>query len=131
MAQQVTIPDDLYQRLQRRAEARQRTVEAELAKTLATGLLIEEDQIPPDFAAIFTDFEATDDDALLQAAASPNSAQMEAALHEMRARQERADLSPAEKRALDNLLYQYNLASLMRFKAAALLRQRRRRSLSN
>ncbi len=126
---QVAIPDDLYQRLQRRAAARQRTVEAELAKTLATGLLIEEDQIPPDFAAIFTDFEETDDEALLLAAASPNSAQMEAALHEMRVRQERADLSPAEKRALDNLLYQYNLASLMRFKAAALLRQRHGRHI--
>ena len=131
MAQHVTISDDLYQRIKRRAEARQRSVEAELAKTLATGLLIEDDDIPHEFAAIFTDFEETDDDAFLQIAATPNSAQMEESLHEMRVKQERTDLSPSEKRVLDKLLYQYNLASLMRFKAAAILRQRRRRALSD
>ncbi|HEY7355548.1 MAG TPA: hypothetical protein VH590_03745, partial [Ktedonobacterales bacterium] len=66
----------------------------------------------------------SDDDALLRAAANPSSAQMEETLQELRERQQQIGISPAEKRTLDQLLYQYNLAAWLRFKAAALLRRR-------
>jgi plasmid stability protein len=123
---QVHIPDDLYQRLRLRAEATQRSLEEQLVKTLSAGLAVEESNLPPEFAATLAALEASDDMDLLRMAAAPNSPGLEAALQEMRARQNSPNVSPEEKRKIEEILYQYDMKERLRTRAAALLKQRSR-----
>jgi plasmid stability protein len=121
---QVNIPDDLYQRLKLRAAATLRTIEEQVVKTLEAGLYMEESDLPPEFAATLAALEASDDIELLRIAATPYSPRMTAALQEMRERQQRPDISDAEKRKIAEILYQYDMKELLRSKAEALLKQR-------
>ena len=118
------IPDDLYQRLKLRAAATNQPLEAQILKTISSGLYMEETDLPPEFAATLAALEADGDIEMLRIAATPNSPGLEAALQEMRERQNSPDVSPAEKRKLEEILYQYDIKEQFRSQAEALLRQR-------
>ncbi len=118
------IPDDLYQRLKLLAAVTNQTLEAQVQKVISSGIYMEETGLPPEFAAALVALEADGDIEMLRIAATPNSPRMEAALQEMRERQKSPDVSPAEKRKLDEIMYQYDMKERLRSKAAELLKQR-------
>lgn len=117
------IPDDLYQRLKRRAEANHRSVEAQVLKALSAGLVVEEEELPADLAAALTALETADDEALWRAARSRVPLDMAQEVQKLSAKGKRSSLTATEQHRLDNLLHQYDLVMLLRAKAAVLLKQ--------
>jgi hypothetical protein len=123
MPHQLSIPDDLYQRLKQRAEETQRTVEAQLVKTISAGLIVEEEELPTDITDALAALETADDEALWRAARSRVPLEMAREVQKLKRKQQRVNLTEAERQKLDELLHQYDLVMLIRAKAAALLKQ--------
>lgn len=119
----LNIPDGLYQRLAQRGGATNRTLEEQILKTLSSGLFVEEGELPPEFAAIIAELEASDDSELLQIAATPNSPRLEVALQDMRSRLKSPDISLDEKYKLEEILFQYDLKERVRSTAADRLKR--------
>jgi hypothetical protein len=120
----LTIPGDLYQRLELLAAASNITLEEQILKVISSGLYNEESGLPPEFAAVLASLEAGGDIEALRFAAQPNSPRMEAALQDMREQVKNPNMNPAARRKMEEILYQYEMKDQLRQKAAELLKQR-------
>ena len=119
----VNLPDSIYDRLKRRAEQTQRTVEAELLEVVASSVP-EGDQLPSNLAAAVEALALLDDEALWRAARSRLPADASTRLEALHLQRQRTAISPLESEELAGLVRQYELTMLIRAQAAALLHQR-------
>ena len=119
----VNLPDSLYDRLKRRAEQTQRTVEAELLEVVATAVP-ETEALSAELTTALADLALLDEEALQRAARSHLPEEAAARLEALHLQRQRTALSPAEIGELASLVRQYEHAMLVRAQAAALLRQR-------
>ena len=126
----LSVPEDIYVMLKRRAEQTQRSVEAELLEVLAkelptaTTTTIQDSAIP---ASLRTELDAMvqlNDKALWKAARSHLSAKDAAKLEALHHKSHAKSLTYAELQTKDELLRQYNYYMRLRARAAVLLKQR-------
>jgi plasmid stability protein len=117
------VPDSIYQRLKRRAQETERTVEAEALDVLATAVPSNE-ELPPELAETLSGLSLLNDQALWQAARSHLSAETVKELEWLNLKQQREGLTESEAEQLDLLIYQYERVILVRAQAAVLLKER-------
>lgn len=120
----VHVPEALYQRLKRRAEAARHSVEAELLAVVATGLPTAE-TLPPDLSDLLDQMTLLDDDALWQAARHHLDVEVAARLEALNLQAQReGKLDVTEQAERDQLVRQYEQAMLVRAQAIRLLHER-------
>jgi len=119
----VTLPEPLYERLARRAQRTQRTVEAELADAVAT-LRDEPDELPTDMAEAIAALHLLGDKDLWRAARQSLAPEKAADIEELHLKRQSEGLSASENEALAMLMREYTRIMLVRSRSAALLKQR-------
>jgi plasmid stability protein len=117
------VPEAIYQRLQKRAQQKKRSVEDELLEVLATAVPVG-DELPADLADAVSPLALLEDQALWRAARSRLPAETAAQLEALHFKRQREGLSEAEAQTLAHLVRQYERAMLIRAQAAALLHAR-------
>lgn len=119
----VSLPEDLYERLKRLAENDHRSVEEEAAVRLAASLP-EDDEIPPDLRQLLDSMPGLDDENLLRAARNNLARKASAEIGRLQSRRKHQGLTVVEQQRLGHLLRQYDRGILIRSHALALLKQR-------
>ncbi len=119
------IPDDLYQRLKRRAEEMHRSVEEEALAALETSVP-QKEELPRDWKELLDSMSALDDEALWQAAQNEVGRKANAGIRRLRAKRRTRGLTVAEQERLAELLRQEDKGMLIRAQALLLLKQRGR-----
>jgi plasmid stability protein len=123
MAHQLSIPDDLYERLKQRAEAAHQTVQAQLVQTLSAGLESEQ-EAPGDVPEMLEAMTHLSDEALWDAARNPLAREATEKLRRSRHKRSKHGLSLEDWQRQDELLRQYDRGILIRSQALLLLKQR-------
>jgi hypothetical protein len=119
----LNLPGPVFARLEERARAANRTVEAELLDLLTTSVPAA-DALPDDLAEAVAPLALLDDDALWRAARSRLAAEAADQIEAFHLKRQREGLTEAEVQTLTGLMRQYERAMLVRARAAALLHQR-------
>lgn len=119
----VSLPELLYERLARRAQRTQRTVEAELADAVAT-LADEPDELPTDMAEAIAALHLLGDKDLWRAARQSLAPEKAADIEELHLKRQSEGLSASENEALAMLMREYTRIMLVRSRSAALLKER-------
>jgi plasmid stability protein len=119
----IHFPDDLYARLERRAQLTRRSVEDEALDALAAALPPDE-SLPPDLERELALLSSLDDEALWLAARSRLSDDDVARSEILHWKRQREGLTEAEAEATSNLTRVYDRLMLVRAQAAVLLKQR-------
>jgi predicted transcriptional regulator len=120
----VNLPEPLYERLARRAQKTQRTVEAELVDAVATFLPDEPDELPVDMAEAIAALHLLGDEDLWRAAKQSLAPEKATDLEELHIKRQSEGLSAPEVEALATLMKEYTRIMLVRSRSAALLKQR-------
>ncbi|KYF81576.1 hypothetical protein BE11_28765 [Sorangium cellulosum] len=120
----VNLPEPLYERLARRAQKTQRTVEAELVDAVATSLPDEPDELPVDMAEAIAALHLLDDEDLWRAARQSLAPEKAADLEELHIKRQSEGLSASDIETLATLMKEYTRIMLVRSRSAALLKQR-------
>lgn len=119
----VSLPEPLYERLARRAQRTQRSVEAELADAVAT-LPDEPDELPADMAEAIAALHLLGDNDLWRAAKQSLTQEKAAEIEEFHLKRQSEGLSTSQNEALAMLMREYTRIMLVRSRSAALLKQR-------
>ncbi len=117
------LPSSLYERLKRRAEQADRTVEAELLDVVTTAVPTE-DLLPAYLEEAVAPLAMLDDAALWRAARSHLPKKTSAQIERLHLKRQREGLTNTETESLVNDMRQYERTLLVRARAAALLKQR-------
>lgn len=125
-AQAVTInlPTPLYERLALRATRTRRTIEAEIVEAVITAFPEDPDDLPADLAESINALYLLDDEALWRAARACLAPEKAAELEEFHLKRQREGISDSETEASAVLMKEYMRITLVRSRAAALLKQR-------
>ncbi|HHY58417.1 MAG TPA: hypothetical protein GYA08_23620 [Chloroflexi bacterium] len=119
----VNLSEHSYRRVQRLAKQTQRSVEQLLTDAVAA-LLPETTTLPSDLQTAVTQMALLNDAALWQMARTTLSAEQQQRLEALHDKQQRAQLSPAERAEEQALVRLYRETQLIRAQAVALLQQR-------
>jgi hypothetical protein len=120
----VNLPEPLYERLARRAQKTQRTVEAELVDAVTTSLPDEPDELPVDMADAIAALHLLGDEELWRAARQGLAPEKAADLEALHLKRQSEGLSASDVEALATLMKEYTRIMLVRSRSAALLKQR-------
>ena len=120
----VELPDDLYERLQRRAAEAQRSVGEEVVQLLATAVPAEDDHLPSGLEQELERVEAMDDAALWEVARTRLPVRTAKRMQALQFKRQREGLSDEERRAEVALAKEYDRRMLIRSKVLLLLKQR-------
>ncbi len=113
----------LFDLFQSRAERAHRSLEAELLEGVAT-VVADEEGLSHDAAQAIRDLELLSDEELWRAARNRLSDETRSQLEALNSKQQREELSPNEREALEQLVHQYDQAVLLRAEAARILKER-------
>lgn len=119
----VQLPAELYNRLKRRAEKAQRSIETEMVETVADALPAD-DVLSPELSATVAQLATADDETLLRTAKAQFSPQKSAQLEGLHLRQQEGRLSEAESRQADELAVELEQFIFLRAQAMSFLLQR-------
>jgi plasmid stability protein len=117
------FPDDLYDRVRRRAELAGRSIESEVVDLVASALP-ESDDLPPELVNELETLRDLSDESLWQAARSHLAPDVASQLESINLKQQREGLTDHERRTQSSLLRQFERAMLVRAEAAVLLKER-------
>ena len=117
------ISDNLYRRLQRRAEQAHRSVEDEVLELVASALPLD-DGLQADLESALSSLGVLDDAALWNAARMQMPPAMATELEDLKRKRQREGLSSSETERAAHLLRLYERTMLIRAQAAVLLKQR-------
>lgn len=119
----IDIPDEMYQRLEQRAEQTRRSVEEETVDVLA-GAMTASDSLADEFAQELLGLEQHSDSELSQLLQSRLPDDLVAELHGLHSKRQREGLTSAETNRCRDLVCQDERNLLRRAKAAAVLKSR-------
>ena len=117
------VSDELYRRLQRRAEQAHRSVEDEVLELVASALPLD-DGLPADLESTLASLDVLDDAALWNAARMRMPPDAAAELEDLHLKRQREGLTGSEMERAAQLLRFYERTMLIRAQAAVLLKQR-------
>ncbi len=118
------LSPSLYDHFKRRAEARRRSLEAEVLEVVQSAAGESEESLPRELAEELLQLEANDDLALWRTARSHLPHASGVRLGALNSKQKNEGLTADEKDDLSQLLYQYDRYMLLRAHAARILKQR-------
>jgi hypothetical protein len=119
----VELPSTLYQRLKKRAEQADHSVEEELLDVLETSVPAG-DELSSELRQALASMELLEDRALESAARSRLAREISAELEALHLKRQREGLTDAETGRCEELIRAYENAMLIRAQAAALLKKR-------
>lgn len=119
----IEVPDYLYDRLKRRADEAQLSVEAEVVQTLALAVP-PDDRLEPELEDALAGLALLDNDALWHVARRRFPQRSARRLQSLHFKLQREGLSEDERHLEARLVDEYERAMLMRAQAAVLLKQR-------
>lgn len=119
----VNLPEPVYQRLKKRAEHTQRSVEDELVEMAAT-IMPEEEKLPTELANTVAALQLLDDKTLWQAARTHLSAKLIARMERLHDQRRSRNLIKMEEKELAELLKEYEKAIVIRSEAMGILMER-------
>jgi plasmid stability protein len=119
----LNISNDLYRRLQHRAEQAQRSVEDEVLDLVATAMPVD-DELPADLLEALAPLPTLSDAALWRVAGSRLPVDVSAELEELHLKRQREGLTAGEAERAAELVRQYDRTMLLCAEAALLLKQR-------
>ena len=119
----LTISDDLYRRIQRRAEQSHRSVEDEFIE-LVVSAIPADDELPGELVEALAPLPSMSDAALWRVARTRLPDDLSAELENLHFKRQREDLTPAEAERAAELVRQFDRIMLLRAEAALLLHQR-------
>ena len=119
----LTLPGEVYERLQEQADQARRPLEAELLDVILSALQ-RQDGIPEVLAATLDQLRVLDNQTLMEIARSHLSTEESAQLEALNLKQQRDGLDTQERQWRDDLLRQYERTLLIRAEAAGLLQER-------
>jgi len=119
----LTMPDSIYRRVKRSAEALRRPPEEVIVETLNVALP-RLDDMPLEMAKDVATMHALSDEKLWEIARSVMLAKRQTRLRALSATQRERALKPAELQKLDELLQEYGRITLRKAQAHALLHER-------
>lgn len=124
--QQITIilPDSVYQQMEKRSQARRRSVAEEVVAVVTAALPEETSQLPADLAAELSDLEQLSDAELWRAAKMTAPVEKTDRMQLLVEKQQLEGLTAAEKEEAELLSQFFNRIMLVRAKAAVLLQAR-------
>lgn len=122
----LALPESLYRRLERTAEATKQPLEEIALHALSLGSPPAWDDVPPELQLALAALDRMDDDALWKIAKGRMTADL-SRRDDLLARNAEGGLSPEEQAELDRLLQEQDLFMLRKAHAAALLQWRGRR----
>ncbi len=117
------LPSPLFDHFQTRAERAHRSLEAELLEAVAA-VAADEEELSQDLAQAIGDLALLNDEELRQAVRNSLSDDARAQLEALNLKQQREELTPAERETLERLAHQYDQAMLLRAEAIRLLKER-------
>src|SRR5207247_7254610 len=116
-------PSTLYQRLKKRAEQAERSVEDEMLEMLAS-YVPDGNELPAETQEALASLNTLNDESLGRAAENRLAAELSAELEMLHFKQQREGLSHAEAARCAELVRAYEKAMLIRAQAAVLLKKR-------
>ena len=119
----LTLPGEVYERLQEQADQARRPLEAELLDVILSALQ-RQDGIPEVLAATLDQLRVLDNQTLMEIARSHLSTEESAQLEALNLKQQRDGLDTQERQWRDDLLRQYERTLLIRAEAVGLLQER-------
>ncbi len=119
----ITLPENVYWRVQKQSQRMQRTVSEEVAAAI-TSNLPSQDQIAEDIEHELAALELFSDDELWQAAQMTALDSRTNRIQILLDKQQREGLTESEQQVAGQLSHYHNRIMLVRGKAAALLKQR-------
>ena len=120
----ITLPDSVYQKMEKRSQARRRSVAEEVVAVVTAALPEESSQLPADLAAELSDLEQLSDTELWRAAKMVAPVEKTDRMQLLVEKQQLEGLTAAEKEEADLLSQFFNRIMLVRAKAAVLLQAR-------
>jgi uncharacterized protein YnzC (UPF0291/DUF896 family) len=117
------LPAPLYQKVQKRAEKAQHSVEDELIQVVAIALPAL-DELPQETTEVLSQLRFLDDAELWQAARTRMLPEQAERLEQLNLKQQHEGLTPDEQQERDQLLGHYEQTMLVRAQAAVLLQER-------
>jgi plasmid stability protein len=120
----VELPDDLYERLQRRAVEAQRSLGDEVVELLRASESGESDGLPEGLEAELARLETLDDAALWKIARRRVSVRKSRRMESLNFKRQSAGLNRAERRVAEQLLEEFDRHMLIRAQVLLLLKQR-------
>ncbi len=118
------IPTPLYTQLKDRAEAAQRSLEAELLAVVAAVVGQEQEDLPEDLTQAVRDLEVLDDEALWNVTRTRLPDEARARFDALNFKHQSEGLTPAERAQQEHLLHQSDRVMLVRAHAARILKER-------
>lgn len=118
----LNLPDALYRRWEKRAKARQRSIEAELLEVVTQAGT--EEQLLAEHEEALGQLVLLEDEALQRVATGQLPAEISAQLEALHLKQQREGLLPEERARTDALMRQYERHLLLRAEAIAQLQKR-------
>jgi plasmid stability protein len=120
----IALPDDLYDRLERRAAATRQSIADEVLQLLAAAVPAADERLPSELEAELARMEELDDVALQRAARSSLAIRKARRLESLHFKVQAGGLTEAEQQDERALVRAYQRALLIRAQALALLKQR-------
>ena len=120
----IELPDDLYERLQRRAAETRRTLAAEVVQVLSTAVPAVDEGMPPDLERELARVTTLDDAALWELARARFPARTARRMEALQFKRQREGLTDDERQLEAALAREYDRRMLIRSKALLLLKQR-------
>lgn len=117
------IPEDLYARIQQRADRARRSVEAEFIDVLASAVPGKE-QFPPELREAVASLEKLDDAELWRCASRRLRAGVASELQSLHFKRQEGTLTQTEQDRAEQLCLEYDREMLVRAHAALLLKER-------
>jgi len=124
------VPNPVYKRVKRAAEALQRPLEEMIVNTLRVAVPPLDD-VSPTMAAELAALSSLSEEALWQVARSVMAAKLQTRLHTLSATQRQRRLTVAEEKKINALRQEYGRITLRKAQAYALLHQRGLYSTTN
>lgn len=121
----VNLPRSLYDRIRKRADEAQRSVELELLEVVASAIP-ENDELPGDLARAIQELTLLDDKSLWRAARKKLDSKSAARMASLHKKRQNQGLSKVEAQQLEELVGLYERFMLIRAQSAALLKARGR-----
>ena len=120
----IELPDDLYDRLHRRAVEAHRSLAAEVVQVLEAAVPSEDDHVPSEWVDELARMNVLDNTALRRAARAGLAARDVRRLESLHFKLQAEGLTEAEEQEEQSLVRAYQRAMLLRGQALALLKQR-------
>ncbi len=120
----IEVPDDLYNRLQRQADAAQRSIAAEVLRLVTAAVAGDDERVPPDLEDELARVETLDDASLWKLARAQFPARIARRMQSLQFKRQREGLSWGEREIEVTLAREYDRRMLTRSKALLLLKQR-------